>query len=237
MTKRSAARTRLSGVGNRLACVALFLFLGMPVVAFGQEGNRDYYSSNPDDRGLLATTHKFHLGPGIADAQKGNVSGAVSNFEFILNYFPNDPDVLNRLSEVCTKRKVPKCDMEAWFQKALARNVDAPLTYVVLGIHLQRIGKPDLAVNALRKAVSLQPDSINAHYNLGLAYFELKDYEQANRHAQVSYALGAQVPGLKDKLVKVGKWKPLPPAPAPAGKPDAAPVTEAAPAPAPGTAK
>jgi tetratricopeptide (TPR) repeat protein len=224
----------LPGLCNCMIWVAIFYF-GMTAYAVGQTGNRDYYSSDPEDRALLKTVHLNHLQPGISKMQKGegggakNITGALADFEFILRYFPNDPEALNLASELCTRYKAQKCPTDLWFQNAIARNPDAAMTYVVFGIHLQRVGRPDLAVASLRKAISLQPDSVNAHYNLGLAYFELKDYDQANREAQQSYALGAQLPGLKDKLVKVGKWKPLPPEPGVASAPDQAPV--------PGTAK
>lgn len=40
----------------------------------------------------------------------------------------------------------------------------------------------------------------------GLAYFDVGDYAQSMEHAKKAYALGVNLPGLKSKLVKAGKW-------------------------------
>ena len=57
-----------------------------------------------------------------------------------------------------------------------------------------------------RMADELLPDDMNVQYNLGLAYFRLKDYDKALFHAQRAYARGAQLPGLERMLRNVGKW-------------------------------
>jgi tetratricopeptide (TPR) repeat protein len=61
----------------------------------------------------------------------------------------------------------------------------------------------------MEKALTLDPNSINAHYNLGLTYFETKQFELANEHAQRAYQLGASPPGLRDKLVRAKQWRPI----------------------------
>jgi tetratricopeptide (TPR) repeat protein len=66
------------------------------------------------------------------------------------------------------------------------------------------------AVENFRKAVELQPEVANAHYNLGLALLENKQYDEANASAQRAYALGAELPGLRNRLEKVGRWRPDP---------------------------
>ena len=49
-----------------------------------------------------------------------------------------------------------------------------------------------------------------AQYNLGLAYFDLKDYARANDYASKAYRNGfpPNIVGLREKLKKVGKWEP-----------------------------
>jgi tetratricopeptide (TPR) repeat protein len=62
-------------------------------------------------------------------------------------------------------------------------------------------------VRRFKEANGLLGDDLNVHYNLGLAYFELKDYDQALEHAKRAYALGHPLPGLRDKLKRAGKWE------------------------------
>jgi tetratricopeptide (TPR) repeat protein len=68
-------------------------------------------------------------------------------------------------------------------------------------------GKTQDAVQKLEKAAELNSENGNVHYNLGLAYFTLKDYEKSLAHAQRAYALGFPLPGLRNKLEKAGKWQ------------------------------
>ena len=55
--------------------------------------------------------------------------------------------------------------------------------------------------------IEQEPQNANAHYNLGLAYFETGDYDTALAKARQARALGFPLPGLADKLKAKGKWK------------------------------
>ena len=99
-------------------------------------------------------------------------------------------------------------------------------TYTIQGMYLQNTGRTDQAIENYKKALERNPDSLNAHYNLGLAYVSKKNFEEANRHAQQAYALGMNLPGLRNMLTKAGAWKPLPAEPA-AAPPAASPPADA----------
>ena len=218
-------------VATIVASAGLALLLGSDL-ARGQVGNRDYYNPGTDgnDTALFANVHSYHLQPAFDALARGNLKGAHDHFEFILNAYPNSPQALNGMSELCTtKWKSPACDADAWFEKAAARNPSASMTWVIYGLHLQRKGQLREAIEKFEHALELRPNDINAHYNLGLLYFDLKDYEKANRHAQMSYALGAPLPGLRDKLMRAKAWSPLPPS-SPESPSNASPKAEAAPA-------
>jgi tetratricopeptide (TPR) repeat protein len=47
----------------------------------------------------------------------------------------------------------------------------------------------------------------NLNYNLGLAYFDLGDYDKALEQAKTAYSLGFPLPGLRDKLKRANKWQ------------------------------
>jgi tetratricopeptide (TPR) repeat protein len=49
-------------------------------------------------------------------------------------------------------------------------------------------------------------DDANLSYNLGLAYFDLKDYALAREYAKRAYELGFPLEGLKKKLQQAGQW-------------------------------
>ena len=54
----------------------------------------------------------------------------------------------------------------------------------------------------------------HSHYDLGLAYLDIRDYASANREAHAAYRLGYPLPGLRLRLERMGRWK-APHTPAP----------------------
>ncbi len=181
--------------------------------ALAQGGaNQDYFRAGETHDGAqsLRNVEEFHLGPGIAKLKAGQYSQAYDELNFMLAYFPNHPQALTLASELCDlKWKNLRCDVEPLFERAIARNPNASQTYLVYGIHLQRANRLPQAIEAYKKSILLYPESGNAHYNLGLAYFDAKQFDLANQHANLSYALGMRLPGLREKLTRAGKWRPM----------------------------
>lgn len=198
-----------------IACAALAFTAGVRAQQGSvEQGNLDYYGahSTKDTAQLLVNVEKYHLGPAMEKMRSGSYFYAYQDIDFILRYFPNHPRGLALVSELCdVKWKDPRCDSTAWFNKAIAINSQASQTFLVNGVHLQRLNRLSEAADSYNRAIALDPTSGNAHYNLGLLYAEQKQYELANRHAQLAYALGMPFPGLRDKLTKAGQWKPIDP--------------------------
>lgn len=191
---------------------AVFLNCGSLSPAQGQDRiNRDFYNPGTgNERADWTNAHKFHLQPAFDEMKLGRWKSARDNFEFILRYFPNSPQALNGISELCDlKWSSAQCDADSWFEKAVAVNPSVATTWVIYGLHFQRKKRLSEAVEKFQYALTLEPNNINGRYNLGLAYFDLKEYEKANEQAQISYALGAPLPGLRDMLKRVGAWKPV----------------------------
>src|SRR4029077_4516748 len=115
-------------------------------------------------------------------------------------------------------------------ESAIAINPKAAGTFVLQGIYQYGAKQYPLAIKSLGYALELQPNSVNANYNLALTYLETKQFELANVHAQRAYALGATYPGLRNRLTQLGYWKPSEAGSTPPGDAKAAaPGTGAAP--------
>ena len=170
----------------------------------------DYYAprTKGEDITRLKNVEGYHLGPAQEKMAKRLYLYAMQELGFILGYYPNHPQALSLLSKLCDLWRDPKCDADGAFQRAVKRNPDAAHTYLLHGVHLHRKRQLNEAVKAYRRAVELQPNSGDAHYNLGLAYADLKQFDLANRHAQTSYKLGDYPPGLRRKLEQAGGWNP-----------------------------
>jgi tetratricopeptide (TPR) repeat protein len=171
----------------------------------------DYYfdRSNHALNEQLQSVEKHHLPACIDGAKSRRSQAALDDCDFILRYFPNHPRALVSMAEICLAWGNPRCDPDHYFESAVAVNPNAASTFVAHGIYLLRAKKTKAAIGDLERAVAIDPNSLNAQYNLGLAYLEAKEYVSANEAAQRAYALGAPVPGLRDKLKRAGYWKEL----------------------------
>ncbi|MEO8751351.1 MAG: tetratricopeptide repeat protein [Casimicrobiaceae bacterium] len=208
---------------HALPTLLALLYCVAPAATAQVELNVDYYfdRSNATLLQQLSNVERFHL-PGCGDAAKSRqFEPALADCEFILRYFPNHPKALLALADICLAWKNPRCNPDPYFDNAISVNPNTSSTYSARGIYLLRANRVSEAVAALKQAVAVDPNSVNAQYNLGLAYVEAKQYELANQHAQRAYELGAPVPGLRERLRKAGFWKPDA-ASSPVAAPDAA---------------
>ncbi|MGE5027040.1 MAG: tetratricopeptide repeat protein [Betaproteobacteria bacterium] len=171
-------------------------------------GYFDYYDQDPSAHRLLGLVEQYHLNQGITGMNKGSLNYARGDFEFILNRFPNHPRVLLLIGDLFIKMKAPT-RAEPYFQRAIELYPNTAPTYAAYGIFLQKTGQLGRAIDSYKTSLELDPGSPSVHYNLGLAYFEKKQFDLANMHAQEAYMQGFQLPGLRDKLRKAGAWKPL----------------------------
>jgi tetratricopeptide (TPR) repeat protein len=173
----------------------------------------DYYTTDPTWRNLLKKVEGYHLEPGTRKMGRGSYRYAWQDFDFILRYFPNDPNALLLMGELAVKTGKPQ-EAVRYFQTAIRLFPDHAATYTAYGVFLHRAGKLRQAIDQYREALKLDPTSTETHYDLGLAYLDIHDYKLANRHAHTAYRLGYPLPGLRQRLQRLGKWIPAPPPPA-----------------------
>src|SRR4030095_6093533 len=106
--------------------------------------------------------------------------------------------------------------LACYFDRAIRFAGDDGVVRLIYGTYLSRAGNQQDARKQLEMGLTLEPNNANIHYNLGLLYFDLKDYPKARLHAQRAYELGFTLPGLKRKLEDARQWE------APAGGPSSA---------------
>ncbi len=68
-------------------------------------------------------------------------------------------------------------------------------------------GQLDEALEAFQKVAERGPESPEAHYNLGLAYYSMKKYAESAQAARRAYELGYPKNDLKKMLARAGHWK------------------------------
>lgn len=166
--------------------------------------------------GLLYLVESVHFTQSVQALRKGSSSRLPGDIAFVLNTIPNHPGGLDAYSRYekrylssksyrnskLTSRPGYKAD--CLFERAVRVYPQHAETFVVWGIHLHRNGRFNDAKEAYEKALTMEPDSVLAHYNLGLTLLETGDLALAREHADAAYAAGYPLQGLRNKLEKAG---------------------------------
>ncbi len=157
----------------------------------------------------LKQVETYHFSPGIENlTQRVNIG---SDLDFVLRYFPNHHRALDALGRLGIREKAAKASntsftIDCYFVRAMRFAPEDFKVRVIYGIYLAKLGNLKKALEQYQEAERVMPDSINVTYNLGLLYFELKDYDKSLEYAKKAYSRGVTLPGLKNKLAKAGKW-------------------------------
>jgi tetratricopeptide (TPR) repeat protein len=94
-----------------------------------------------------------------------------------------------------------------WFDRAVAYRPDDAQVRIVWAFELIKAKQNAAALEQVTKAEQLAKGNPQIHYNVGLLYFDLKEYDKSLANARIAYEQGFNLPGLKDKLSKAGKWQ------------------------------
>lgn len=209
-------------MATRLQIHLSLIPLLLPLVAISETGYQacgsldngygpfDYRATDPAKREIV---EKFHFTPKVETLRGGSTASTPGgDLAYTLRAFPNHPRALMATMKFAEKtKKNPPPEMGytvgCWFERAERFRLDDPTVKLLHGIYLVRSGKPDEGVNKLESALELSQDNPNIMYNLGLAYFELKQFDKSLEFAKRAYAGGFPLPGLKNMLQKSGKWK------------------------------
>ena len=174
----------------------------------------DYRKAPPES---LRTVEKFHFTPNVETLRKGESSTSIGrDLEFVLTYFPNHPRALNAMMRLAKREKSVRPGgaaegVDCWFERAIDFQPDDGTVRLLHALWLVQRNDKSAAMQELEVArASAPPANANYFYNLGLAYLEAGDADRALEAAHRAYALGYPLPGLRDGLKKIGKWKPAP---------------------------
>ncbi|CAL95865.1 tetratricopeptide repeat protein [Azoarcus olearius] len=197
-------------------------------------------------RASLRVVETYHFGP----KQENAMSNVGGDLDYTLRASPNHHRALMAMLKYAnrTKKATPpgmQFTVECYLIRGETFRADDPMVKVLFGMYLVRAGRGKEAIQKLEAARELEHDNANVNYNLGLAYFDLREYDKALDSAHRAYAAGFPLPGLRDKLKRAGKWaepsvKPSTARPAAGGAnttEPASPAVDAEPAAAPASAE
>lgn len=154
-----------------------------------------------------------HFTPEVEQLIRGkSTTHPGGDIDYTLRAFPNHHRALLSMSRLALRGKSDqpfnmRYTATCWFERAMRFAPDDGMVRMLYGQYLLKLGKQREAIEHLEAAEKLTEGSANLHYNLGLAFIEVKRYEDARRHARKAYALGFPLPGLRERLKRLGQWK------------------------------
>ncbi len=89
----------------------------------------------------------------------------------------------------------------AFFLRAAEIRPDFSEPWNNIGALYGEMGRYDKSVEALKMAVKVAPNDWNSNLNLAVAFYLLKDYENAKKYAKISYGLGKTLPEFLSALL------------------------------------
>ena len=175
----------------------------------GQYGPYDYRTATKDQKFLVEGAHFTseveHLKRGTGGGRPG------PDIDYTLRAFPNHPRALKAMMDLGIRDKTNRpygshWTVDCYFNRAVRFTPDDSQVRMILGIFLLRNGDKKGAVEQLEVARTLGVSGGNLSYNLGLAYFQVQDYEKAREYAYKARELGFDLKGLQNMLMRAGQW-------------------------------
>ena len=217
--KAAAPSPRLPTVASALVRALAPLALALPAMAQmpapmicgalsnGNNGPFDFRS----ERQLLAAGENNHFTSKVESLTGGHTATVGADINFILHMFPNHPRALIAMMRWGEKLKTPKpydtlYPVECYFERALRFRPDDNVVRMIYALFLSKNARHPEAIQQLDRVSAAAGENAFTHYNAGLLYFDIKQYDKSAERARAAMALGFSRPELIDKLKAVGKW-------------------------------
>ena len=162
--------------------------------------------------GRLRIVEEYHFTPEVEALISGHTGYLGDDLSYTLRTSPNHHRALMAVVRLGERTKSPQpphmqYSIECYFDRAIRFQPDDTVVRALYAQYLFKSGRRSEAIQQLEVADSFASDNPLSHYNLGLIYFELKDYDRALDQEHKAKQLGLARPGLEDALRGVGRWR------------------------------
>ena len=164
------------------------------------------------DRDKLPVVTGAHFTPEVEALIRGTTNTRPGgDIDYTLRAIPNNHRALLAMMRLGEKEKTPqpsgsRYSIQCWFERAVLFRPDDGIVRMIYSTYLNSKGRAPEATRQLEIATSYAKDNAFTHYNIGLHYFDMKNYDRALLQAHKAIELGFPQPVLRDKLQSVGKW-------------------------------
>lgn len=181
-------------------------------------GPFDYRTASTYNKNLVEIPHFNDQYMAVMRGQtRARGNEVMDDLHYTLRVFPNHHGSLvaiDRLGRLMKSEKPhPRAyKLECYYIRGIRMAKDDPVVYYLFGLYLQHRGRKAEARQKIEYAVELfdaseENISPNLLYNLGLVFFEFGAYDKAADYAQQAAERGFDLPGLINKLKKIGRWQ------------------------------
>lgn len=173
----------------------------------GQYGPYDFRTDR-DKVQIVLMAHFTPADEALLPTKLGPPGGAI---DYTLRALPNYHRALIAMMRLGEKEKTSQPrgsthSIECWFERAILFRPDDAVVRMIYSTYLNSKGRILDANTQLGIATTYAKDSAFTHYNIGLHYFDLKNYDKALVQAHQAMALGWTQTELRAQLQRVGKW-------------------------------
>ncbi len=183
---------------------------GFPPMA---NGPHDY--RNVRDNRLRVVEH-HHFTVDVENLRKGASTSVIgADIAFTLRHFPNHHRALLAMIRLAERAKTPQPPgsehtVDCWLDRAVRFAQDDTVSRMIYADYLRRTDREPEALAQLDRTVAMAGENAFTHYNAGLIYLEMKQYDRAVAQAHRALSLGLPRTDLRDRLQSVGQWKDAP---------------------------
>ncbi len=182
------------------------------------------YRTDIDKLPIVLANHFTSEVEALIRGKTGERPGA--DIDYTLRAIPNNHRALMAMMRLGEKEKTvqpngSRYTVECWFERAILFRPDDAIVRMIYSTYLNSIEHTSEANEQLDIATKYAQDNAFTHYNIGLHYFDLKNYDKALRQAHKAISLGFPQTALRDQLQRVGKWAEIEDSPS---RPASAPV-------------
>ena len=176
----------------------------------GQPGDQESHSHK---RMLVDGAHFTPRVENLIGAQSGGQIGPPGgDLNYTLRAFPNHHRALMAVMRYGEKTKSEKpaglsMVIECYFERAARFKPDDTMVKMLYATYLIKQNRVPEAVGQLERATLLAKDAAFTHYNIGLIYFDMKNYGKALAQAHEAIALGFPRTELRDMLKGANQWQ------------------------------
>jgi tetratricopeptide (TPR) repeat protein len=219
-----------------LTLIGFLVLLYQPILSWAQDDNGVCGSLNNaygpydfrNDRDKLSIVTGAHFTPPVEALIRGVTNTTPgADIDYTLRAIPNHPNALIAMLRLGEKEKLDsprgsRYTVECWFERAIRFRADDQVVRMIYATFLNSKQRKPEAMQQLEVVKSVAGDNPFTHYNLGMLYADLKEYDAALAQAHRAAALGFTQPALREKLRAVGQWSdPVATLPVPEAEPQA----------------